>query len=83
AYFWATHTGAELDLLVRTRGKAYGFEIKYADAPGPSRSMHIALRDLGLEHLWIVYPGRQEYPLDERLSVVPAEALPRLTAALR
>ncbi|MCX7706741.1 MAG: hypothetical protein N2204_01865 [Anaerolineae bacterium] len=77
------HARAELDLLVRMRGKAYGFEIKYADAPGPSRSTHVALHDLGLEHLWIVYPGGQEYPLDERLSGVPAEALSRLTAALR
>lgn len=83
AYFWATHAGAELDLLVLVRGKAYGFEIKYADAPGPTRSMHVALQDLGLEHLWIVYPGRQEYPLDERLTALPIDALPRLAAALR
>ncbi|MDW8269528.1 MAG: DUF4143 domain-containing protein, partial [Anaerolineae bacterium] len=80
AYFWATHAGAELDLLVRMRGKAYGFEATYADTPG--RSMQIALHDLGLEHLWIVYPGRQEYSLAERITVVPAEALPRLAAAL-
>lgn len=83
AYFWATHAGAELDLLVQVRGKRYGFAIKYADAPGPTRSMPIALQDLGLEHLWVVYPGRQEYPLDERLTVLPADALPRLAAALR
>lgn len=83
AYFWATHGGAELDLLVRTRGKMYGFEMKYADAPGTNRSMHIALRDLALEHLWIVYPGRQEYALDERITALPLTALPRLAADLR
>lgn len=82
AYFWSTHSGAELDLLVRLRGKHYGFEIKYADAPGVSRSMQVALHDLALEHLWIIYPGRHEYALDERISALPLDALPRLTAAL-
>ena len=83
AYYWATHGGAELDLLVRIAGKNYGFEFKYADAPGTSRSMHIALDDLALEHLWVVYPGRQEYALDSRISVLPVDSLPRLAATLR
>jgi uncharacterized protein len=74
-YFWATHAGAELDLLVITQSKRYGFEFKYADAPGSSRSMHIALQDLHLEHLWVVYPGTQEYALDDRISVLPASTL--------
>ena len=50
-YFWATHAGAELDLLVTVAGKRYGFEFKYADAPGSNRSMRIAADDLRLEHL--------------------------------
>ncbi len=50
-YFWATHAGAKLDLLVMFKGRRYGFEIKYADAPGRSRSMLIAIQDLGLEYL--------------------------------
>jgi hypothetical protein len=70
-YFWATHGGAELDLLVRVAGKHYGFEFKYADAPGSSRSMHVAIHDLGLDHLWVVYPGHQEYALDAKISVLP------------
>jgi hypothetical protein len=82
AYFWATHSGAELDLLVRIGGKHYGFEIKYADAPGISRSMRSAQEDLELEHLWIVYPGPHEYPLDERITALPLSAIPRLTATL-
>ena len=48
AYFWATHGGAELDLYVRAAGKHYGFEFKYADAPGANRSMHVAIQDLSL-----------------------------------
>lgn len=83
AYYWATHGGAELDLLVRIGGKQYGFEFKYADAPGTTRSMHIALQDLLLEHLWVVYPGHQEYALDARISVIPVDSVPRLAAALR
>jgi len=82
AYFWATHAGAELDLLVLAKGKRYGFEFKYADAPGRSRSMNVALQDLGLEHLWVIYPGQKEYALDERTSVVPLEAVARLADVL-
>ena len=75
AYFWATHGGAELDLMVLAGGKRYGFEIKYTDAPGASRSMQVALQDLALEHLWVVYPGQQEYALNERITALPLDAL--------
>lgn len=71
AYFWATHGGAELDLLVMTQGKRLGFELRYSDAPSLTRSMRVALQDLGLDQLWVVYPGREPYPLDEKVSVVP------------
>ena len=82
-YFWATHGGAELDLLVRSAGKHYGFEFKYADAPGSSRSMHVAIEDLRLEHLWLVYPGHQEYSLDDKISVLPIDTVPGLNLASR
>lgn len=75
AYFWGTHAGAELDLMVTRGGKRYGFEFKYADAPGRRRSMHIAIRDLGLTHLWVVYPGEQTYALDKKITVVPLTAI--------
>ncbi len=78
AYFWATHAGAELDLMVTIAGKRHGFEIKYADAPGKKRSMHIALKDLGLEHLWVIYPGDQKYALDERITVIPLEEISQI-----
>ena len=82
AYFWATHGGAELDLFVLIAGKRYGFEFKYADAPGASRSMHVAVEDLSLEHLWVIYPGAQEYALADRISVVPLDSIPRLAHTL-
>jgi predicted AAA+ superfamily ATPase len=78
AYFWATHAGAELDLMITVRGRRYGFELKVADAPGPTRSMRIALADLRLEHFWVIYPGTDAYELDERLSVVPLKDVIRL-----
>lgn len=71
AYFWSTHGGAELDLLVFQNGKRYGFEFKYADAPGRTRSMHSALKDLSLEHLWVIYPGTEQYVLSEKITVCP------------
>ena len=78
-YFWATHAGAELDLLTTVAGKRYGFEFKYADAPGPKRSMHIAIEDLGLEHLWVIYPGRHKYEIDENIAVIPIDHIPSLS----
>jgi hypothetical protein len=79
-YFWGTHAGAELDLLVLAGGKRYGFEFKYADAPGPTRSMRVAIEDLGLEHLWVIYPGRERYPADDRITVFPLADLRALPA---
>jgi predicted AAA+ superfamily ATPase len=71
AYFWATHQGAELDLLILKGGRRLGFEFKYADAPTITNSMRIALEDLELERITIVYPGDRSYDLDERISVMP------------
>ena len=71
AYSWATHSGAELDLLILTAGKRYGFEIKHSDAPKLTRSMRVALQDLGLDHLWIVYPGDVSYELDAKVTAIP------------
>ena len=73
AYFWATQSGAELDLLIIESGKRYGVEIKYVDAPGATKSMRIALSDLALQRLFVVYPGRECYPLDDKIEVVSLE----------
>jgi predicted AAA+ superfamily ATPase len=81
AWFWATHAGAELDLLLLRAGRAIGFEIKVADAPRTTKSMRIAIRDLDLHHLYVVYPGTRAYELDEMISVVPVAAVPGLFSA--
>ena len=75
AYFWATHQGAELDLLLFHRGERYGIEVKRQDAPQLTASMRVALRDLRLKHLTVLYPGARPYTLAERVTVVPLTAL--------
>lgn len=75
AYFWATHAGAELDLLLFKDGRRIGVEIKRSDAPSLTPSMHIALQDLALDALYVVYPGQRRYPLAPRVEVVPLHAL--------
>lgn len=82
AYFWGTHAGAELDLLVIRGGRKYGFEFKYSDAPRATRSMRVATNDLGLAHLFIVYPGARRFPIDTHLSVLPLEAVSTLAAEI-
>jgi len=74
-YFWRTQAGAELDLLVVKNGHRHGFECKRSDAPRATPSMKIALADLDLEDLQVIYPGDRAYPLGERLHAVPLRSL--------
>ena len=69
AYFWATHGGAELDLLLLKDGQRLGFEVKRVDAPRMTKSIHIALESLELDQLTVVYPGDRAYPLSEKVVV--------------
>ena len=75
AYFWATHQGAELDLLLFKDGRRLGVEVKRSDAPTVTRSMRIALEDLNLEKLIVLYPGSRRYPLSSHIDAVPLGAL--------
>ena len=70
-FFWATQSGAELDLFWQKNGKNYGAEFKYSDAPRRTRSMTTAISDLDLECLWVVYPGKEVYAIGSKASVVP------------
>lgn len=75
AYFWATHQGAEIDLLLRRGDRLWGVECKLADAPRITPSIRIALEDLKLERVAIVYPGSRRYALSDRVEAVPLESL--------
>ncbi len=76
-YFWATHQGAEIDLLLRHGDRMFGVECKRVDAPAMTPSMTIALEDLKLERIAVVYPGAQRYPIAERVQAVPLPAICR------
>jgi len=76
-YFWATHQGAELDLLVVRGSRRYGFEFKHTDAPGVTTSMRIAMEDLGLESLDVIHVGQETYALTERIRAVAFERMER------
>ena len=82
AYFWATHSGAELDLLLFTGGRRVGVECKRMDAPRLTPSMRSALTDLALDHLIVLYPGERPYPLAERVTVLPLAYLAQGSQAL-
>ncbi len=71
AYFWGTHNGAEIDLLLLKDGRRLGMECKRVDAPRLTPSMQIALKDLQLDHLAVIYPGERSYPLAEKVTAVP------------
>jgi hypothetical protein len=75
AWFWATHAGAEVDLLVVKDGRRVGIEFKRTDAPRLTPSMRIALRDLRLDALYAVYPGERRYLLSDGIEAVPLSAL--------
>ena len=64
---WATHQGAELDLLVVREGRRRGFEFKPTDAPSVTKSMHVAIRDLRLESIDVVHAGGDTYPLSPKI----------------
>ncbi len=82
AYFWATHGGAELDVLFFQRGKRYGIEVKLSESPEVTRSMVSALDELHLAHVWVLYPGQQSYPVHDRITVWPLQDVEKLASQI-
>jgi predicted AAA+ superfamily ATPase len=74
-FFWATHACAEIDLLIFKQGKRLGFECKYVDVPRTTKSMHIVLSDLKLDHITVIYPGKDIFPLTEKITACGLEAI--------
>lgn len=71
-FFWATHAGAELDLLVVTGDRRLGFEIKRTDSPRVTASMRSALQTLGLDQLTVVHAGKRSFPLGDKVVALAA-----------
>jgi predicted AAA+ superfamily ATPase len=82
AYFWGTHGGAELDLLIARGGAKYGFEFKFTETPSTTRSMRVAISDLRLKRLFVVYPGARRFELDDKIIALPVMALREESASL-
>ncbi len=75
AYFWATHQGAEIDLVLRSQGRLLGIECKRTDVPRVTPSIRIALENLDLERVAIVYPGRKRFRIAQGVEAVPLSTL--------
>jgi len=82
AFSWATHAGAELDLMVLRGGRRLGFEFKFGDAPRTTRSMRAAMNDLQLSRLFVIHPGEKRFDLDETIEALPLAQFTRLTESL-
>ena len=76
-YFWGTHNGAEIDLLLLKDGRRLGVECKRVDAPRLTPSMRSAIGDLQLDALIVIYPGDRAYPLADKVTAVPLSNLGR------
>ena len=74
-FFWATHQGAEIDLILRRGDALYGVECKRTDTPRLTPSIRIAIDDLNLKHVFVIYPGTQRFPLASRVEAVPLQTL--------
>jgi predicted AAA+ superfamily ATPase len=78
AYYWATYSSAELDLIFTSKGKRFGVEVKFSEAPAVTASMKSAVEALKLSKLWVIHPGRNEYPVDAKITVLPLSRLASL-----
>ena len=79
-YFWRTHAGAEIDLIVPTARGVLGFEFKASLTPSITRGTHEAKADVGLDELFVIYTGDQEFPLADKIKALPISRLDKLKA---
>jgi len=82
SFFWATHQGAEIDLILRRGDALYGIECKRTDTPRMTPSIRIALDDLKLKRVFVIYPGIQRFPLASQVEAVPLQMLSKRVSLL-
>ena len=75
SFFWATHQGAEIDLVLRRGSELLGVECKRTDAPRMTPSIRVALKDLNLARVAVLYPGSKRFPIAEHVEAVPLRTL--------
>ena len=83
AFFWATYSGAEIDLFLIHHGRRVGIECKFSESPKTTRSMKQAMESLKLDHLWVIYPGEHAYPISDKISVLPLKEILSLPEQFR
>jgi predicted AAA+ superfamily ATPase len=83
SYFWATHQGAEIDLVLRRGTDLFGVECKRSDTPRMTPSITIAMNDLNLNRVAVVYPGPKRFPIADRVEAVPLRSLGEGAAIFR
>ena len=81
AYWWSTHQGVEIDLVLFHKGKRFGVEVKRTDAPTITPSIRIAQETLGLTRVSVVTPGDRSYDLSKHVRVIAITASARATYA--
>ena len=74
-YFWASHSTAEIDLLIFKNGRRIGFEFKYTDTPKITPSMKLSLEYLKLDQIKVIFPGNIKFKLSEQIEAVGLESL--------
>ena len=79
-FFWATHGGAELDLLLVRGRRRWGLEVKRTSAPTITPSMRTALTDLKLQRLFVVHAGEHSFDMTKKIRAI---ALPQLLDELK
>lgn len=79
--FWGTHGGAEIDLVWMDSPHRIGMEFKYTSAPRVTKSMRVAMDDLCLEHLYVIYAGEGCFPLAERITAAGLSDMCRVLVA--
>ncbi|MBI3590921.1 MAG: ATP-binding protein [Candidatus Melainabacteria bacterium] len=79
SFFWAVHTGGEIDLIFQKKGKLFGIEFKYNEAPKMTPSMKSALDELSLEKIYVIYPGKENYELHKKITVLSIENIGALS----
>ena len=80
AYFWGSYGVAELDLFFLRNGKRFGVEVKFSEAPALTNAKRTAIRDLALDHLFVIYPGEHRYAVEKDVTMWPVRDIPDLKA---
>jgi len=81
-YFYRTHVGAEIDLVLERGGRPeIAIEIKRSMAPSLERGFGVACDDLGIEQRYVVYPGSERFPLRQGAVAIGLREMVGLLAA--